>query len=147
MTGSELFKSGLNCSQSVFCALSEGLGFDINAAKSVALGFGGGMARTRGVCGCVSGALMAAGVYCSNNGLGKNECYALGQKFIEAFKKENGSIICGELLSMGGAPKAAEDHTSLSGERTAEYYKKRPCPALCDNAVELFNKVVQEGGE
>lgn len=141
-----LFKSGYNCAQSVFCAIAPELGLDEDIARTVSLAFGGGMARTRNVCGCVSGMLMAAGVYSSKNcdsGEGcikevKDDCYKISQDLMEMFKKENGSIICADLLGLNKAKKDATDTNPVSSERTEQYYKKRPCPELCKMAAEIF---------
>ena len=42
-----LHKSGLNCAQSVLCALEEYTQLDPETAKNVAEGFGGGLAAAR----------------------------------------------------------------------------------------------------
>jgi C_GCAxxG_C_C family probable redox protein len=50
-----LFKSGLNCAQSVLTAYAEELDFDKNLALSISCGFGGGMGRLQETCGAVTG--------------------------------------------------------------------------------------------
>lgn len=151
----DLFKSGYNCSQSVLCALANEIGIDENVAMAVSLGFGGGMARTRNVCGCVSGMLMAAGVVCSKLGekdksptlfdkVKKDDCYKISQDLMNEFKKQNGSIICGDLLGLNKKTLDKSDTNPTSSERTPEYYKKRPCPELCKMAAEIFFERVME---
>ena len=61
----------------------------------------------------------------------KAENYALVQKLAGRFKSENGSIVCRELLA-GTCPVSAEPQPS---DRTAEYYRKRPCSALAAAAA------------
>ena len=39
----ELFRSGMNCSQSVFCAFADELGMDRETAAKVSCGLGGGV--------------------------------------------------------------------------------------------------------
>ena len=66
MTHSEkataLFMEGYNCAQSVFLAFEDMYELDRKTALRISSGFGGGMGRLREVCGCVSGAFMAAGL-------------------------------------------------------------------------------------
>ena len=51
------------------------------------------------------------------------------------FREENGSIVCGELLSGVGA-----DNSPLPSPRTGEYYKKRPCAELVKCAAEILEE-------
>ena len=56
----------------------------------------------------------------------------LKQEMAERFKEINGSILCKELLGlvpMGSASNAPKESPEPS-DRTAEYYKKRPCEEL-----------------
>ena len=50
----ELFRSGMNCSQAVFCAFADEFGMDAETAAKVACGLGGGVGRMREVCGAAS---------------------------------------------------------------------------------------------
>lgn len=132
----EYFKQGYNCSQSVFLAFAEDLGLEKGFALRLASGFGGGMGRMREVCGAVSGMIMAVS---AKHGYDdpkareqKKEVYALMRRMADEFKEETGSIICRELLGLpeqeaGGTPE----------ERTADYYKKRPCAELCRIAADI----------
>lgn len=82
-------------------------GIDFDTAMRIASGFGGGMGRLREVCGAVSGMFMAAGLLRGSSDLrdkaAKDAHYALIQELAEAFRRENGSIVCRELL--GSAPR------------------------------------------
>ena len=62
--------------------------------------------------------------------------YALVQQAAEQYRSRNGggSIICRELLAKAGAAPAGG---TAAEERTAEYYKKRPCPELCRICADL----------
>ncbi|MEE0981552.1 MAG: C-GCAxxG-C-C family protein, partial [Acutalibacteraceae bacterium] len=57
----ELFKNGFNCSQAVFAAFAGEFGMDEETALKVSAGLGGGVGRSREVCGAVSGAAMLVG--------------------------------------------------------------------------------------
>ena len=125
-----LFMEGLNCSQSVFCAFADDFGMDLETAKKVSSGLGGGVGRMREVCGAVTGATLVLGM---RHGPDKAAVYPLVQDFCARFKAECGSIVCRELLegtgaTVGGAPAA----------RTGEYYRKRPCSELVRIAARLL---------
>lgn len=139
----QLFMEGYNCSQAVLLAFSDVTGLDRDTAALLSSSFGGGLGRMREVCGAVSGAAMVLGIKsgCADpkNFEAKKENYSLVQEFASRYRAENGSIICRELLSgsfasQGGAPEA----------RTAEYYKKRPCPELVKNAAEILDGILEE---
>ena len=125
-----LFMEGLNCSQSVFCAFADEFGMDLETAKKVSSGLGGGVGRMREVCGAVTGATLVLGM---RHGPDKSAVYPAVQDFCARFKAECGSIVCRELLdgtgaTSGGAPDA----------RTSEYYRKRPCVELVRLAASLL---------
>lgn len=125
------FLDGYNCCQSVMLAFSDVFEADELTLSTIASGFGGGLARMREVCGTVSAIGMAAGFISPavhpKNMEERTANYALVQELAEEFRKENGSIICAELLGL--RPKK-EIESPAPSERTEEYYRKRPCPEL-----------------
>ena len=60
--------------------------------------------------------------------------YALVQQLCDAFRAENGSITCAELLGM----KKALANSAVPSERNAEYYAKRPCARMVASACRIF---------
>lgn len=139
------FLEGYNCSQAVFLAFCDDLGFDKDQAALIASGFGGGMSRLREVCGSVSGMFMASGLFFGysnpKDDLQKKELYALGQELASRFSQKNGSIICRELLGLN----RKKDEPTPSA-RTAEYYQKRPCADLVADAAEILETMLIERG-
>lgn len=144
-----LFKEGYNCSQAVFMAYSDKYGIDEGMASRLSASFGGGMGRMREVCGAVSGMFLVAGLETGaeegKDSEAKKHNYEIVQQLAEAYRKENGSIICRELLGL-------EENTPVQAtpeERTKEYYKKRPCAELVRQAAEILEKTLfsQEGSE
>lgn len=137
------FMQGYNCAQSVFLAFAEDEGFDKDTALKIASSFGGGLGAQREVCGAVSGMCMALGL---KRGYNTAKDYAAKQKHYLAvqgicaeFKKQNGSIICRELLGL--------DKNNLPlkpQERTGEYYKKRPCAELVAMAAEILENYLSK---
>lgn len=133
----ELFKKGYNCSQSVFGAFCEECGLDFETSLKLASSFGGGMGRLREVCGAVSGMFMVAGMKYGYTDpkdlLAKAEHYKLIQQLAEKFREKNGHIVCRELLGL-----SVQSESYVPEERTAEYYKKRPCAELIGDATEII---------
>jgi len=138
----DYFLSGYNCAQAVLLAFSDLTGLDNKTAALIASGFGAGIGRTRNICGTVSGMIMAAnmlnGYSDPKNVENKKETYAMVQTLLDMFKEHNGSIICAELLGL----KPKENINPMPDKRTAEYYKKRPCPELCKIAVEILEEYI-----
>lgn len=136
----ELFKSGYNCSQAVFGAYAEELGLSLDTAMKISSSFGGGMGRLREVCGTLTGSFMVLGMlegeYEPKDNKSKAEHYKNIQELAEKFRKQNGSIICRELLGL--SQKGADN--PVPEPRTDTYYKKRPCVEL----VELAAKNIDE---
>lgn len=140
----ELFRKGYNCSQAVLLAFSDITGLDERTALAVSSSFGGGMGRLREVCGAVSGAFMVAGLlwggYDPNHRDAKAEHYKLIQRLAARMKEENGSIICRELLGLPGASAPVPE------ERTADYYRRRPCEAYIRTAARIIDEEIKSRG-
>lgn len=138
----ELFKSGFNCSQSVFAAYSDLFGMDEKTALMVSAGLGGGVGRSREVCGAVCGAAMLAGLKYGATEPGdaqsKQYCYEIVQQIIAEFKKTNPTIICRELL---GLPEK-ENTDPVPEARTEQYYKKRPCVEIVEDSAKAVEKIL-----
>lgn len=145
-----LFKEdGYNCCQAVVLAYCDVFGLDKKTAASIASGFGGGMGRMREVCGAVSGMTFLSGLICPaddpNAKTAKTANYALVQEMAEDFRKINGSIVCRELLGlvpMGSGAGVAKESPEPS-DRTAEYYKKRPCEELVRIAARIVGERIK----
>lgn len=137
------FMQGYNCAQAVLLAFCDDLGFDEQTALMLASPFGGGIGRMREVCGTVTGMYMALGLargYSdSKDNADKKRVYTEVQQLAERFKKDNGSIICRDLLGMRAK---AKDNPTPS-ERTEKYYAARPCPELCRYAADLLDEYLK----
>lgn len=136
-----LFESGYNCAQATLVAFSDITGLSEETSAMLASGFGGGMGRMREVCGAVSGMFMAADMifgYSDPKAFEeKKQTYALIQSLAEEFRKENGSIICRELLGLD-----RPEGMHIPEKRTEEYYKKRPCGELVKTAAEILERYI-----
>lgn len=143
----KLFKEGgYNCCQAVVLAYCDIFGLDEKTAASIASGFGGGMGRMREVCGAVSGMTFLSGLICPADDpsvkTARTGNYALVQEMAEDFRKINGSIVCRELLGLvpAGSGAGTAKESPEPSDRTAEYYKKRPCEELVRIAARIVGE-------
>jgi arsenate reductase (thioredoxin) len=136
-----LHQGGLNCSQAVFSSFAESLGMDHGLAVKLATGFGGGMGRTGGACGAVTGAILVLGLkHGSATGQdqeAKANTYRLVREFLAKFKERNGSIVCRELLGCDiGTPEGFE-----SAKRDG--LLSTVCNKAVRDAVEILEEILQ----
>lgn len=139
----QYFLEGYNCTQAVVLAFQEEIGLPKDTIMKISSSFGGGMGRLREVCGAVSGMFLVAGaLYGYSEPKAREEKaahYARIQALAKAYEQKNGSIVCRELLGL----RQKHDEPTPS-ERTAEYYKKRPCPELVKQAADIMAQMIEE---
>ena len=139
----ELFCSGYNCAQAVAGAFAEEMGLPLETVTRIASGFGGGMGGMRETCGAVSGMFMTIGMLKGHalpeNNEEKTAHYARIRALADAFKAEHGTLICRDLLA--SLPGKLSENPS---ERTAEYYKSRPCALYVEDAARIVEKMLAE---
>lgn len=133
-----LFKEGYNCSQSVVAAFADRYGFTREQALRMSASFGGGIGRLRETCGAACGLFMLAGLETGAvdgaDREGKAANYALVQQLAEEFKKRNGALKCAELLGLS----KKEPVVSTPEARTPQYYAKRPCVKMVEEAARIW---------
>ncbi|MBN2084795.1 MAG: C_GCAxxG_C_C family protein [Anaerolineales bacterium] len=138
----EHMRGGWNCAQSVVKAFSAELGVEEEAVVRMAASFGGGMARNGYVCGAVSGAAIVLGARCGFSDPADTEArtknVAKVNALIEKFQKENGAVLCRELLSID--PKNPEDWKRV-GEAGAFANK---CPLFVQSAAKILEEILAE---
>ncbi len=134
----ELFKKGYNCSQSVTVAFADLYDIDENTALKMSASFGGGIGRMRETCGAACGMFLLAGFQeCAVDGddnKAKSNNYKIVQELAAEFVKRNGSMKCSELLGLDKSEKI----TNQAEGRTTEYYKKRPCAKMVEEAARIY---------
>ena len=133
-----LFKEGYNCSQSVVAAFADRYGFTREQALRMSASFGGGIGRMRETCGAACGLFMLAGLETGAvdgaDREGKAANYALVQQLAEEFKKRNGALKCADLLGLS----KKEPVVSTPEARTPQYYAKRPCVKMVEEAARIW---------
>ena len=140
----ELFKEGFNCSQSVVAAFADKYGFTREQALRMSASFGGGIGRMRETCGAACGLFMLAGLETgATEGAdreGKAANYALVQELAKEFKQRNGALRCADLLGLS----KIEPIVSTPEARTNQYYEKRPCVKMVEEAARIWCEYLEK---
>ena len=96
----QLFDSGLFCAESVLQAIAEHFHIKSELIPRIATGFCSGLARTKGTCGAVSGAILAinllTGRDTSDQSVERN--YVHIKNFLMKFRDKYKTICCPELI-------------------------------------------------
>jgi C_GCAxxG_C_C family probable redox protein len=114
-----------NCAQAVFIPFAEAKGLSFEAANAITANFGAGM-RIASVCGAMTGALMALGLYGADDGP------TVAAFFREMRNTHDGNIECKDLLSAYHA----------AGGRD----KKPHCDGMVYQCVALVEQMLTEKG-
>ncbi|HEX3051479.1 MAG TPA: C-GCAxxG-C-C family protein [Aggregatilineaceae bacterium] len=88
-----------HCAESTLIALAESQGIASDLIPKIATGFGSGLARTCGICGAVSGAIMALGLINGRTepNADREPNYAAVQQLLREFAARHGSTNCFDL--------------------------------------------------
>jgi C_GCAxxG_C_C family probable redox protein len=126
------FSDGFNCAESVLFTLAEQQRIKSTLIPRIATPFGGGIARSASICGCVTGAIMGIGM---KHGRMKTtedrlKAYAMATAFMNAFEKRFGSIICYDLIGC--------DFRTPEGQKRFEELHESRCTDFVKGAVEIM---------
>ncbi len=135
----DAFASGLYCAESVVLSLARAQGIESDLLTRMATGFCGGMARTCGTCGALTGAIMGIGI-----SLGRSQpdgsvkaAYAATQRLIGEFEQAFGARDCQVLLGCDlGTP---EGQAKFREQHLAER-----CIGYTGKATEIAATILQE---
>lgn len=137
----DYFYEGYNCSQAIVLAFSDLLKLDKSELLKIASVFGGGMGRLREVCGSVSGMLIVLGLLYGydtlETGEVKKNLYERVQELALKFEKDNGSIICRELLGLN-----IKHDDPTPSQRTGDFYHHRPCQDKIGYAARILEEYI-----
>lgn len=126
----ELHKRGYNCSQCVVMTFAEDLGLNADVAESMSAAFGGGVAKMKEVCGCVSAMAMLAGFVQGNKNQERKtdleKTYDWTKSLVDEFRNECGEIIC----------------KRLRGIEAGNTKPIRPCRELISSAVRMVGRKI-----
>ena len=120
--------AGLYCAESVVQALAQAQGIDSDMLPMMATAFCGGMARTCGTCGALTGAVMGVSLALGRSGPGESAeaAYAATQLLVRSFEQEFGARNCDQLLGcdLGSAEGQAIFHDEQLHQRCARYTRR-----------------------
>ena len=128
----QLFEDGYMCSQAALAVFCEEFGLSREQAFKISISFGSGM-RKGEVCGACTGAIMALGLKYGEN---KSKSDEMCVKFLDSFKKENGSYICRDLLDC--------DIRTEEGIKYAidNNLFKEICPKMVESAAKIAQELI-----
>lgn len=135
----ELFLEGNNCAQSVMLSFADDFGYSKELALKISAGFGGGMGRSQGTCGAVTGAMMVLGIMegekASDNAELKKEAYSSVQKLTRKFADEFKTVSCRDLT--GCDFNTEEGNEKFKNEGVME----KICAPCVKRAVEIVESL------
>lgn len=135
----ETFMCGYNCAQSVFLSFCEDYGIDRNTAAKMVTSLGGGISKTKNICGTLSAMALAIGAEQGKTDPSQPErqdkTYKLVREAIEKFKAEFGATDCPTLL---GYDISDPDGFAKACEADAFH-------TICPKYVEMAVKLAEEG--
>lgn len=144
----DYFVKGYNCSQSVVAAFSDLTGLSEELSLKVSSSFGAGIGHLRLTCGTVTGMVTVLGLLYGYSDLddpnAKAKHYARVRELTDRFLKIYPTLSCKELLELlATAPVPTNGDPQ---ERTAEYYKTRPCVRFVAAAARILDEYIEEQG-
>jgi C_GCAxxG_C_C family probable redox protein len=123
----DLFDGGWNCAESTVAALAHFLRFESSNIPRMATGFGGGMGRSKNLCGAVTGAVIAFGLLAGRDQPtdSKDFCYRAVTDFLAEFGRHFGSINCFELTGLDFNDPAGQEvyRQRIHAERCTHYVR------------------------
>ena len=135
------FEQKFHCSQSVLVAFAEELGLSEEQALKLGACFGRGMCKGE-VCGACTGALMALGLKYGQTAVddleSRKKTNDITVRFMDLFKKENGSYICKELLGCDLATAEGKQY-ALDNKLFVEF-----CPKMVESATRIAEKLLND---
>ncbi len=124
------------------CAFAEDLGADRALTLRLATGFGGGMGRTGGTCGALTGAFMALGLAFGMKDpadqAAKDRTYALVAEASRRFRERAGALACPDLLGLDiGTPEG------LQAAKDRDLFKTQ-CAGYVKTAAAIVEDLLRE---
>jgi C_GCAxxG_C_C family probable redox protein len=131
-----LFSNDYSCCQAVLLTMADHWKLEDDLLAKVSFAFGGGMG-CGSVCGAVTGGIMAIGLkWGTSEASGKSMetgmlNFKLAGAFCRQFKKQNGSIVCKELIGLD-----LSDPAQMKKAFDENAYER--CPSFVKDAVEIL---------
>ena len=129
------FDSGFGCAEAVLKAVAEYKGIESDLIPRLATGFCGGMARTNGMCGAVTGGVLTLNLLYGRDDVvqDKEANYKAIQEFITIFRERFNDVNCPGLTGV-----------DLGTEEGQQAFKERNLHPRCANFVGEATRMVLE---
>lgn len=137
----ERFKNGYSCSQAIFSTYAPIFDVPDELAIKISTGLGGGIGRTAGICGAVSGAVLVLGLKFGSpksDPQNKEMVYAKVREFLRLFNERHNTVNCRELLGC--------DISTPEGFNKArsENLFKTICPNYVRSSAEILEQLLEK---
>ncbi|MDD3313640.1 C-GCAxxG-C-C family (seleno)protein [Pseudodesulfovibrio sp.] len=135
----------LLCAETVLRIMAEASGRDLGPALAAASGFCSGVARTKGQCGALSGAIMGIGLLASTAdgpdeiGRDREAAYELTREMLDWFRDAFGSLNCFDLTGCDFRTPEGQDRYRNQGV-------KKTCVSLCAESAEAALALLRDAG-
>ncbi len=131
----ELWESGYYCAESVLLALAEEQGIKSDLIPRIATGFCSGVARSCGMCGAVSGAILGLSLRHGRSlpDESVDDTYAIIRKLMRVFEEKFGSINCQGLIDC-----------DLSTDEGQEFFRANNLREQCGRYVEEVTRMAMQ---
>lgn len=138
----ELFKSGYRWAESVLLSVAESKNIKSEIIPKISTGFCGGIARTSGICGAVTGGIMAISLLYGRSSPDEpiEKSYIPVQKFIEIFEVKFGTTNCKQLTGLDLGTE--EGRKRFVSENMIEQ-----CRKYAEEAARMVMLVIEEKSE
>lgn len=133
-----LYDNGLYCAEAVLLAVAKAQDIESDLLPALATGFCGGLSRTSGPCGAVTGAIMGLGLAYGRDRGGESvdQAYAATRALIARFTHEFNSTDCSALL---GCDLGTEDGRRSFNEQNLSERCRGFSGAAARIAAEILN--------
>jgi C_GCAxxG_C_C family probable redox protein len=131
----QYFESGYYCAESVLKAVAESRGIQSELIPRIATGFCSGVARTSGMCGALSGAIMAIGLVSGRDNMDDSvePSYDAVQTLVKKVEAQFGACNCFDLIGCRLDTEAGQ-HKYMDGNKMQ----------MCTNLVGEVTRLVLE---
>lgn len=133
----ELFNSGFYCAESVLLAVTEHAGIHSPLIPKISTGFCGGISRTKGICGAVSGGVMALGIIFgrANADMTVDNTYWKVQELLTRFENQYGTNNCFDLTG-------CDFNVQVDRQRWKESGMARKCEEFTGAAARMVTEII-----
>ncbi len=115
----DYFKSGFNCSESVLSAVADHYGIESELIPRIATGLGAGMGKSSGVCGALSGGILALNMLFGRDAVdqadAKTQTYKKVNPLVRTLKEKFGTTLCTDLLGFNLGEEGADERFDAEG--------------------------------